>query len=111
FVTTHLEVAGRPAAGTVQLRQAEELLEGPARADGPVVLVGDFNSPPGGAAYERLVSGGFEDAWLRANPSAPHASEGFTCCHRHPLADPGDRLRARIDLILTRGGVAATEAF
>jgi endonuclease/exonuclease/phosphatase family metal-dependent hydrolase len=73
-----------------------------------VVMVGDFNSRPGGAAYERIRAAGFEDAWLRANPGD---LDGFTCCHRPPLDDPGDRLRARIDLVLTRGNVVATEAF
>ena len=54
------------------------------------------------------MSAGFDDAWTRANPGD---SDGFTCCHRERLDDPADRLRARIDLILTRGAIAATEAF
>jgi endonuclease/exonuclease/phosphatase family metal-dependent hydrolase len=110
FVSTHLEVT-RPAGGAVQLRQAEELLEGPARAEGPVVLVGDFNSRPGGAAYERLLAAGFEDAWVRAHAGDPAPPAGLTCCHRHPLDDPRDRLRVRIDLILTRGEIVARDAF
>jgi endonuclease/exonuclease/phosphatase family metal-dependent hydrolase len=108
FVSTHLEVARPEAAAAVQLRQVEELLQGPAATNGPVVMVGDFNSRPGGAAYERLLAAGFEDGWLQANPGD---LDGFTCCHRHPLDDPDDRLRARIDLVLTRGGLVAREAF
>ena len=108
FVTTHLEVASTPAAAEVQLGQADELLAGPAATDAPVVLAGDFNARPGRAGYERLRAAGFDDAWTRANPDGP---DGLTCCHAWPLDDPGDRLRARIDLILTRGAIRATEAF
>jgi endonuclease/exonuclease/phosphatase family metal-dependent hydrolase len=108
FVTTHLEVATTPPAAQAQLAQAEELLEGPAATELPVVLTGDFNARPGGAGYERLRAGGFDDAWTRANPEGP---DGHTCCHAPPLDDPSDRLRIRIDLVLTRGPIAATEAF
>ena len=108
FVTTHLEVATTPAAADAQLAQAEELLDGPAGTAMPVVLSGDFNARPGRAAYERLRAAGFDDAWTRANPGGP---DGLTCCHAMPLNDPEDRLGKRIDLVLTRGGVTATEAF
>jgi endonuclease/exonuclease/phosphatase family metal-dependent hydrolase len=108
FITTHLEVAGPPAAAAVQLLQAGELLDGPAATPLPVVMLGDFNARPGRPTYERLRAAGFDDAWTRANPDGP---AGHTCCHRQPLDDPGDALRGRIDLILTRGAIAATEAF
>lgn len=105
-VTTHLEVAGPAAAATVQRLQAQELVEGPAAGELPVVLLGDFNARPGSAAYTCLREAGFDDAWLQANPDGP---AGLTCCHAQALDDPGDTLRARIDLILTRG-LAATAA-
>jgi endonuclease/exonuclease/phosphatase family metal-dependent hydrolase len=108
FINTHLEVAGPPAAAAVQLAQARELVDGPARTALPVVMVGDFNSRPGRPTYDALLAAGFDDAWTRANPDGP---AGLTCCHAHPLDDPGDALRGRIDLVLTRGGIAATEAF
>ena len=108
FVTTHLEVATTPAAAEAQVAQAGELLEGPADTPQPVVMVGDFNARPGGAGYERLRAGGFDDAWTRANPDGP---DGLTCCHRMPLDNPSDGLRKRIDLVLTRGRIAAGEAF
>ena len=107
-VTTHLEVSRPAAAGTAQRLQAQELVEGPAATELPVVLLGDFNARPEGATYAYLREAGFEDAWTQANPDGP---AGFTCCHRGSLDDPADSLRARIDLILVRGGPVATEAF
>ena len=107
FVTTHLEVASSPAAAEAQLAQAEELLAGPAGTAGPVVLAGDFNARPGSPGYERIRAGGFKDAWTSVDGNG----SGLTCCHRFPLDDRADRLRTRIDLILVRGGVVATEAF
>ena len=108
FITTHLEVASSPAGREAQLAQAQELLDGPAATAQPVVIAGDFNARPGSAGYERIRAGGFEDAWTIANPDG---SEGLTCCHRLPLDDPGDRLRTRIDLILVRGPITASETF
>ncbi len=108
LISTHLEVPGSPAAGAAQLAQAGELLAGPADTDLPVVMLGDFNSLPGSPTYAALRAAGFDDAWTRANPEDDN---GFTCCHRERLDDPTDRLRARIDLVLTRGPIAATEAF
>jgi endonuclease/exonuclease/phosphatase family metal-dependent hydrolase len=107
FVSTHLEVATSPEAADVQRRQAAELLAGPAATDLPVVLVGDFNAAPGTVTYEDLRSAAFDDAWQRAGDEG---SDGLTCCHRIPLDDPADRLRTRIDLILTRGALRAVEA-
>ena len=108
FITTHLEVAITPATAAVQLAQAAELVDGPARTDMPVVMVGDFNARPTRRTYPALIAAGFDDAWTRANPDDP---DGFTCCHRELLDDPANTLSARIDHILTRGEIAATEAF
>jgi endonuclease/exonuclease/phosphatase family metal-dependent hydrolase len=108
FVTTHLEVASSPQGAETQLAQAEELLAGPAATDQPVVLAGDFNARPGSAGYARVRAAGFDDAWTSVNEEGP---DGLTCCHAWPLDDPADRLRTRIDLILLRGDIIATEAF
>ena len=108
FVTTHLEVATTPRAAEAQLAQAEELLDGPADTEMAVVLSGDFNARPGRAAYERIRAAGFDDAWTRAHPDGP---DGLTCCYAMPLNNPEDRLGKRIDLVLTRGALTATEAF
>jgi endonuclease/exonuclease/phosphatase family metal-dependent hydrolase len=106
-VTTHLEVARPAAAATAQRLQAQELVEGPAATELPVVLLGDFNARPEGETYAYLRGAGFEDAWTQANPDGP---AGFTCCHRQGLDNPADTLRARIDLILVRGGATAAAA-
>jgi endonuclease/exonuclease/phosphatase family metal-dependent hydrolase len=106
FIATHLEVASSPAAADVQLLQARELVDGPARTSLPVVMLGDFNARPGTATYDSLRAAGFDDAWTRANDAG---LPGPTCCHAPSLADPADVLRRRIDLILTRGDIAATE--
>jgi endonuclease/exonuclease/phosphatase family metal-dependent hydrolase len=106
-VTTHLEVASPAAAATVQRLQAQELVEGPAVSALPVVLLGDFNARPERTTYAYLREAGFDDAWLEANPDG---AAGLTCCHAHPLGNRDDTLRARIDLILTRG-LAASGAF
>ena len=108
FITTHLEVASSPAGAAAQLAQAEELLAGPAATDGPVVIAADFNARPGSATYDRVLAAGFDDVWTLAHPGG---SDGLTCCHAAPLADPASRLWKRIDLILVRGGLSATEAF
>ena len=104
LINTHLEVERPPAAAAAQLAQAGEPLAGPADTSLPVVMLGDFNSRPDAPTYAALRAVGFDDAWTRANPG-DHT--GFTCCHRESLDDPGDMLRARIDLILTRGPIAA----
>jgi endonuclease/exonuclease/phosphatase family metal-dependent hydrolase len=107
LISTHLEVGRPPAAAAAQLAQAGELLAGPADTSLPVVMLGDFNSRPDTPTYAALRAAGFDDAWTRANPGD---DGGFTCCHRERLDDPGDTLRTRIDLILTRGAITATEA-
>ncbi|MEO8691015.1 MAG: endonuclease/exonuclease/phosphatase family protein [Solirubrobacteraceae bacterium] len=99
FVTTHLEVGSPAEARVAQELQMGELLEGPGDTRTPVVLAGDFNARPGTPTYERALAGGFDDAWTRAHPDGP---PGLTCCHRQPLDDPADQLRARIDLVFTR---------
>jgi endonuclease/exonuclease/phosphatase family metal-dependent hydrolase len=108
FINTHLEVAAPRAAAAVQLAQAGELVDGPARTLLPVVLLGDFNSRPGTPTYTSLRAAGFDDAWTGANPEG---CPGLTCCHATSLNDPADVLRKRIDLILTRGGITATACF
>ena len=106
-ISTHLEVALTPPAAAVQLAQAGELLAGPADTSLPVVMLGDFNARPERPTYAALRAAGFDDAWTRTHPDG---DTGFTCCHTE-LDDPKDTLSARIDHILTRGAIAATEAF
>jgi endonuclease/exonuclease/phosphatase family metal-dependent hydrolase len=108
FITTHLEVPSSAAGAEAQLRQADELLAGPADTARPVVLAGDFNARPGRPAYQSLRAGGFEDAWTGAESDR---RDGHTCCHAMPLDDPESGLRSRVDLILTRGALTAKEVY
>jgi endonuclease/exonuclease/phosphatase family metal-dependent hydrolase len=102
---THLEVAD-PGTGTVQLRQAGELLTRIAASPYPVIAIGDFNAPaPGSATYRRLTTA-LHDAWTSARPADP----GWTCCQAPSLADPVPRQRMRIDLVLTSGTWPVTGA-
>jgi endonuclease/exonuclease/phosphatase family metal-dependent hydrolase len=109
LVSTHLE----GDSAEVQQLQAAELVKpgGPAGVPGPLVLVGDFNSPAdrtGTPTYGQLIDvAGFQDAW-----SSVRTGPGNTCCHDVAvlLRNPFDRLSGRIDLILTRGGPSAIGA-
>lgn len=104
FVNAHLE----SFSPLVQFIQAEELL-GTAAATGlPVVLAGDFNSDAegGGASYQRLLAGGFADAWEATHPNDPGFTWPLFVANRfvvNPFAytPPTERL----DLVLTRGEI------
>ncbi|WP_251341378.1 endonuclease/exonuclease/phosphatase family protein [Haloplanus halophilus] len=98
FCTAHLEAASAETR-TAQAAELETLLTD--RGD-PVALVGDLNSGPGGsrAAYDRLT-GPFRDA---------AAGVGNTCCHAADLRNDAASLDARIDHVLVRGGLGATDA-
>ena len=103
FITTHLE----SFSPLVQIAQANELTQGPANTELPVVFAADFNSdaassdPIQSAAYRVLLGAGFIDVWSKAHPSDPgftwplHGEDPFT-----PFATPTQR----IDLALARGG-------
>ena len=104
FVNTHLEVGGE--AAPVQEAQAAELIADLSTVDGPVVLVGDFNSPADGsgtASYAALTSSGFTDAFAATHPDA----DGFTCCQADDLTNEASLLDTRIDFVLYRGAVTA----
>jgi hypothetical protein len=85
FITTHLDNLYAP----VQVAQANEILAGPANADLPVVLVGDFNSAADGtgfatATYGNLNAAGFLDVWTETNQTIP----GFTIGQNELLDNP-----------------------
>lgn len=106
-VNAHLEIG---LFGLVQQGQAQELLAALLPVDGPLVLLGDFNSPADGsgtATYRLLTTAEgsarpFTDAWIA---SGRQAEAGPTCCT--DPANPTDRFHDRIDLVLHRGGVRA----
>lgn len=107
FVTTHLETYDV----SIQQAQAQELLEGPADTDLPVVMVGDYNSSANGGpdttpTYPMLLSDGFEDAWTLTNADV----DGNTCCQLPDLSNEVSQLYERIDLILVKNGTSAASS-
>lgn len=104
FLNTHLETGAFPAE---QEAQAQEFLDGPAKAGGAVIAVGDFNSRADGtatASYSILTKSYFRDAWDTAG------GDGLTCCQNGTLTNPTSELGSRIDLILTHAAARALRA-
>jgi endonuclease/exonuclease/phosphatase family metal-dependent hydrolase len=112
FANTHLEVSGggndpRAAALLLPLQEAQaaDLLTLLNPVAGPVVLVGDFNSPAGApmkSSYAAIADKGkFTDAYATTNSGMP----GFTCCT--DIAAPAPNHSSRIDVVFFRGGVTA----
>jgi len=95
FANTHLEIEMVP---TIQLSQAEQLLDVFAGVPGPVLLLGDFNSAPGTNSYQRIVSK-FVDVY----PAMAGGAPGSTCCQTADLRNAESTAAERIDLVLTRG--------
>ncbi len=100
FITTHLD----PFRPDFRATQVQELLNGPAATDLPVVLTGDLNATTVEPAYGMLIGAGFTDTWLTANPGDP----GLTCCQVPPdtIINPTSQLSERVDYVLTRGGLS-----
>jgi endonuclease/exonuclease/phosphatase family metal-dependent hydrolase len=62
---------------------------------GPLVVTGDFNEEPAGAAYELMLRSGYADAWRLCAACAQDAAAGLTY--------PADRPKKRIDYAFHRG--------
>src|SRR5262245_24611269 len=101
FANSHLEVGG--PAGVFQEGQANELVKVVDKVKGPLVLVGDFNSPADGSGSRSygMLAGKLTDAWPKAGRDDP----GFTCCV--DLANPIFETDQRTDIVFMRGGVRA----
>ncbi|MFB6194957.1 MAG: endonuclease/exonuclease/phosphatase family protein [Haloplanus sp.] len=97
FCNTHLESVSAETRGK-QATELRGLLDG--RED-PVVLVGDLNSGPGAstAVYDDFT-GPYRDAASDA---------GNTCCHAADLRNAKPTLDSRIDHVLVRGDLRATD--
>jgi endonuclease/exonuclease/phosphatase family metal-dependent hydrolase len=97
FVSTHLEVFDED----VQREQARELVDGPARARTPVILVGDINADANrnAASYRLLRDGGLRDAWTEVR----REDSGLTCCQADDYRNSRSGLDRRIDVVLYRG--------
>ena len=85
FVTTHLDYQHDDE----RLFETKQLLAALKDIKEPLIVVGDFNDVPSGAAY-KLMRQQFDDAWMDSNKDA----EGFSY--------PADKPAKRIDYIFAR---------
>ncbi|HEX6930030.1 MAG TPA: endonuclease/exonuclease/phosphatase family protein [Gammaproteobacteria bacterium] len=96
----------------------EEALAFLAKADGPSLLVGDFNMPADSPLLERLRDAGYVDLWMQAHPG----EDGFTFEVNRPdrridYAWANEELARRLDSVeLVRGerggsGIRASDHF
>lgn len=85
FVTTHLDYQHDDG----RLFETEQMLKFLQDVKGPLIVVGDFNDEPLGAAYKLMLTR-FDDAWTRS----PAKSSGQSY--------PADKPTKRIDYIFTR---------
>jgi endonuclease/exonuclease/phosphatase family metal-dependent hydrolase len=103
YICVHLEEETAPQ---IQVLQASELLNGPAKVSWPVILAGDFNSDPlhrdGSVSYDSFVNAGFTDTWAVVHPT--EFASGLTWGHDEFLADPSVAFDRRIDFAFYRGG-------
>lgn len=105
FVNTHLEDADGPSSALVAIQeaQAQDLLRTIDSIVGPVLAVGDYNSPPIGASTRsyRELTAALRDTHTSLGLTEP----AHTCCV--DLQAPAFEPQERIDLILFRGPVRA----
>lgn len=98
MVNTHLE----PDAPNIQVEQAMELLEGPAKTKLPLIITGDLNSNADGSGtptYGIFIDAGFRDVWREVGKGP-----GFTAHQDPDLLNAVSRLNSRIDFILFKNG-------
>lgn len=96
IINTHLEFF----SAAVQPAQLSEILNGPAKFSGPVILTGDFNAHPGSATWSTLAKSGYRDAW-----DAAGTGPGYTSGRNEDLRDSHPALKVRIDWTMCRGPV------
>ncbi len=110
YICAHLTEETAPE---IQVLEAQELLDGPANVNLPVIMVGDFNADPygrdGSIAYDLFPAAGFSDAWAVLHPD--DLTGGLTWGHDEYLANPFVQFNRRIDLVFYRGaGFGPTQA-
>lgn len=105
FGNAHLEVGG--ALRAFQEPQADELVTLMKAVKGPMVFVGDFNSP---ADRSETRSYGFlRSIFADSYETLGLTDPGYTCCM--DLLAPGPTgMKSRIDLVLSRGDILSTNA-
>ena len=98
--------------GDVRETQAGELVEGPAKAKIPVVLLGDLNSNVPGVkpgdedAFERILAAGFARRSTLDPPSCcGEAIEDFDHVVDHVMAKPGKRVKLVSSEVVGRGPI------
>jgi endonuclease/exonuclease/phosphatase family metal-dependent hydrolase len=103
FITSHLGALFE----SVQIAQANELLQGPTNTTLPVILVGDFNSDAaaGGQAYSLLLNAGLTDVWSSLKPN----SSGFTWPLSSEIPSVILNPSKRLDLVLARGAISFSD--
>jgi endonuclease/exonuclease/phosphatase family metal-dependent hydrolase len=103
IVNAHLEVDTFPS---VQQAQVAELIDTFAHEPGPLIVLGDFNSPaPDGPVYQSMVRAGYLDAWMSCG-NRP----GFTGCQTPNLDNLSSILDQRIDFVFACNGVLPLQA-
>lgn len=102
YINAHLE---EESAAPIQLAQALEILNGPAKTKLPVVLCGDFNSDlqhlTGTTTCDAIIAAGFKDAWATTHPD--DLGGGLTWGHDPMLADPTTAFIWQLDHVFYRG--------
>jgi endonuclease/exonuclease/phosphatase family metal-dependent hydrolase len=100
FVNTHLEAYST----SVREAQAKELVAGPLKSRGPVILAGDLNSdkvpakPGDTLAYEVIAHAGFKD----------RASRKPSCCHEDPDLKGAPGFDHIVDHVMTKPSLRAS---
>ena len=102
YINAHLE---EETAAPIQMAQALEVINGPAKTKLPVVLCGDFNADTlqrtGTATYDAFITAGFRESWAAVHPA--DLAGGLTWGHDEWLADPSESCIWRLDHVFYRG--------
>lgn len=103
MINTHLDTNS-----DIQIYQANEILEGPAKTKLPLIVTGDLNSNAHNndtPTYRSFIEVGFQDAWEESGNGI-----GNTCCQDPDLLNNASNLTSRIDFILFKNGWESIQA-
>jgi hypothetical protein len=107
FITSHLDGLNDSNAPGIRAAEAQEIVNGPAHTNLPVVFTCDCNATSSTMTHAEFTAAGLRDSWAQIHP---HRA-GLTCCHRSfpsdaevNVADPEPRqgIVERIDYIFMR---------
>ncbi|RIX52774.1 endonuclease [Paenibacillus nanensis] len=101
MINTHLE----PAVEAIRNAQANEMIQGPANTQLPVIITGDLNATPNSTTYHLFIHAGFQDVWNQVGEGP-----GFTAHQNPDLLNAASLLNRRIDYILFKNGWKPIEA-